>query len=343
MILFLSLLIAYCSLLITAVNAGEISARSAVVIESSSEKILYAKNPNIKLPPASTTKLITAMVALDRLNPDSVISISRDAADTPSVTPRLRSGERYSVRDLLHLSLMRSVNGAAVALAEAAAGSEEAFAAMMNEKAAALGAENTKFINASGLPGEGQYITAFDLSKLMKESLKYSLIKEIINTRAKEIFTADGRRIFLKNTNQLLWTDDDLLGGKTGYTRAARHCFVCAAQRGQSTLIVAILGESARDNLWDDTMTLLSKGYDVLTHKSEPVVYFSRADEEPVVRASYKANAKKSRLHKNARNIKISKSKNKSAKAHKSVVKKVKYKKSKSVNTVRNGADKYSG
>lgn len=292
--------------------ADEISSRAAVVIDSGSEKILYAKNPNLKQPPASTTKLVTAMVALDRISPDSIVTISAHAANTPSVSPHLRRGEKFTIKDLLYLALMRSVNSAAVAIAEAVAGSEDAFVDMMNNKAVRLGAENTRFINSSGLPGSGQYITAFDLAKIMKESLKYPLIKEIINTRAKEIYSKSGRRIFIKNTNQLLWTDDDNIGGKTGYTMAARHCFVCAAKKGNNTLIAAVLGESSRDNLWKNSELLLSKGYDVLAQRTEPMIYFGAADENPVVFASYKASKKyKSVRHKNVNKKQVLSRKNK--------------------------------
>lgn len=304
------LIFLFSQFLLSTAYADDISARAAIVIDSASDKILYAKNPNLKQPPASTTKLITAMVALDRLNPDSIVTISENAANTPSVSPHLRKGERFSVRDLLYLALMRSVNSAAVALAEAVAGSEDAFVSMMNAKAGHMGAENTRFINASGLPGNDQYITAFDLAIIMKKSLGYPLIREMVNTRAKEIFSESGRRIFVKNTNQLLWTDEENIGGKTGYTRAARHCFVCAAKKGQNTLIVAVLGESARDNLWDDSTVLLAKGYDVLTQKAEPMIYFSSVDERPVVFASYKADKK----HKHKKSI---------AKRHKYKAKKV--------------------
>ncbi|MGO9014503.1 MAG: D-alanyl-D-alanine carboxypeptidase family protein [Dissulfurispiraceae bacterium] len=279
--------------------ADEVGARAAVVIDGATEKILFAKNPDWKLPPASTTKLVTAMVVIDNISPDAIITIGENAADTPSVTPHLRAGERFKVRDILYLALMRSVNGAAVALAEATAGSEERFTALMNEKVARLGAENTRFVNASGLPAPGQYITALDLAKVMKAALQYPLIKEIINTRTKDIHSTEGRRIFVKSTDQLLWVDDDLLGGKTGYTRAARHCFVCAAQKGGNTLISAVLGESVRDDLWHDSQILLNRGYDVITQKAEPVIYFSNAEDRPVVLAAYKGGA--SKRHKIAR------------------------------------------
>ncbi|HEX8949651.1 MAG TPA: D-alanyl-D-alanine carboxypeptidase family protein [Dissulfurispiraceae bacterium] len=290
--------------------AGDVGARAAVVIDSSTEKILYAKNPNWKLPPASTTKLITSMVALDRLNPDSVITISENAANTPSVSPRLRPGERFTVREVLHLALMRSVNSAAVALAEAAAGSEERFVTLMNEKASRIGAENTWFINASGLPGPGQHITAFDLAKIMKEALKYPLIREIISLKEEEVVSEGGRRLLLRNTNHLLWSDDEVLGGKTGYTRAAGHCFVCAAKRGDNMLISAVLGEGVRDNLWRDSNGLLARGYDVIAQKSEPVIYLSAVSDKPVVLASYRnvKGKKKFRVarHKRIKRVKAS-------------------------------------
>ncbi|MCC6346270.1 MAG: D-alanyl-D-alanine carboxypeptidase [Nitrospirales bacterium] len=276
-------------------SADEIAGRAAVVIDSATEKILYAKNPNWKLPPASTTKLVTAMVALDRLSPDAVITISSNAANTPSVSPHLRPGERFFMRDLLDLALMRSVNGAAVALAEAAAGSEAAFVPLMNDKAMRLGAENTRFINASGLPGPGQHITAFDLAKVMKESLHYPLLQESLGVKTKEIRSLEGRRLLVKNTNQLLGMDNDCIGGKTGYTRAARHCFVSAWKKEQSTLITAVLGESIRDNLWEDSTALLAKGYDILAQKAEPMIYFTRSNEKPIVLASHKGGKKSSR------------------------------------------------
>jgi D-alanyl-D-alanine carboxypeptidase len=137
-------------------GADVINARAAVVIDGSTGRILFGKNPNTRLQPASTTKLVTAMVVLDMIDPDEMVTISKFAAATPSVSPRLRAGEQLSVRDLLNLALIRSVNSAAVALAEAVSDTEEEFAGLMNNKVRALGAENTKFINASGLPGEGQ-------------------------------------------------------------------------------------------------------------------------------------------------------------------------------------------
>ncbi len=270
--------------------AEEVAATAAVVIEASSERILYAKNPNLKLRPASTTKLMTAIVALDHLHPDAMVKISERAAATPTVSPRLRAGEQFSVRSLLSLSLMRSVNSAAVALAEATAGSEERFADLMNRKAAEIGADNARFINASGLPGPDQYVTAFDLAKIMKETLKYPLVADTINTKTQVVHSSGGRRLLVKNTNELLWIDDDALGGKTGYTREARHCFVGAARKGNNVLISAVLGEAQRENLWNDTEKLIARGDNVMHRRAEPMITYSSQSESPIVFATYRSD-----------------------------------------------------
>jgi D-alanyl-D-alanine carboxypeptidase (penicillin-binding protein 5/6) len=241
-------------------HASDISARAAVVINNADDTLLYGKNPDLKLPPASTTKLITAMVALDTLGPDEIITISKKAALTASVPPNLSEEEKISVRDLLRLALIRSINGAAVALAEASAGTEEAFVSLMNEKARSVSALNTRFINASGLPGKGQYTTARDLAKIMKKALSYPLIADIIHTPTTEL-DVKGKTVVITNTNNLLWTDDGHLGGKTGYTRAARHCFVGASDKEDGTLIIALLGDASRSMLWTDAEKLLARDF----------------------------------------------------------------------------------
>ncbi|MFA5352592.1 MAG: D-alanyl-D-alanine carboxypeptidase family protein [Thermodesulfovibrionales bacterium] len=316
-------------------SADEVSARAALVMEGSRGKILYAKNPNTKLPPASTTKVMTAMVALDRLHPETVVTISKNAAETPSVSPHLREGERLKVHDLLYIALMRSVNGAAVALAEASAGSEEGFTRMMNDKVSRLGLENTRFINASGLPGPGeQYTTAYELSLIMKTALRYPIIREIINTRTKDIYTMEGRRLFFKNTNELLWSDAEVLGGKTGYTRAAGHCLVCAGEKEGETLITVLLGESVRSRLWDDTAFLLSRGEDIMAQKSEPMIYFSPVKRPGVVHASYTPQKKVSHKltgKKADRRARLAKAKKASAKSKALAKIKKKYKKEKAI------------
>ena len=180
-----------------------------------------------------------------------------------------------TIEHLLYAALLDSGNDAAVALAEAVAGTEARFVRRMNRKVMAIGARNTRFINASGLPGRGQYTTAYDLGKIMSYALRYPKLKEIIGTRVTEISTKNGNGLFLKNSNKLLWSEDDLLGGKTGYTRSARHCFVCAAERNGSTIIVAILGSPNRKGLWKESEALIARGFDVIRKKRQPEIYFT--------------------------------------------------------------------
>ncbi len=284
--LFSAIVLLLLLLVSSGAQAVDVSAKAAVVMDSQTGRILYAKNPELKLLPASTTKLVTAMVTLDHLNPESVVVVSRHAAETPSISPHLRPGQKVLVKDLLYFALMRSINGAAVALAEATAGSEQAFAGLMNQKAAQIGTENTRFVNASGLPAPGQYITAHDLARIMKASLGYPVIRRIISTREK-VVDAGGRSYYLRNTNKLLWTDGEVIGGKTGYTRAAHHCLTFAAEKNNTIYVGALLGEPYRDKLWPNAESLLAKSYQVSAGTSEPEIYVNDTNDRPVVLASY--------------------------------------------------------
>jgi D-alanyl-D-alanine carboxypeptidase (penicillin-binding protein 5/6) len=226
--------------------------------------VLFAKFPNAKLAPASTVKLVTAMVAIDSLDPATRVKISRNAGSVRSIKPRLRPDEEMTVSDLLHLSLMKSINSAAVALAEATAGSEADFVVRMNRKAKDIGATNTLFANASGLPAKGtQYTTASDLALIMKAALCYPLIREILGKKEYLIRTAAGREILLENSNNLLWQQDNVIGGKTGYTGNARHCFVCAINTDRGPLFTAVLGARSRSSLWRSTLLLAEIGKDM--------------------------------------------------------------------------------
>ena len=274
--------------------SDEIRSRAGIVIDASTERILYAKNPNLRLPPASTTKLMTAIVALDMANLSDIVEVSNNAASISPTKAGFKPGDRVTVEALLYAALLRSANDAALALAEALAGSEERFVYLMNEKAASIGAMDTNFINPHGLPGDGQYTTVFDLSKIMRYALRYPKLKEIIGTRVREVSTEKGRAFLLKNTNELIWTDEDLIGGKTGYTRRARHCFVCATERDNGTLIVALLGSPSRGNLWQETENLIQKGFQVIANNDEPIIYFVKSDYESryFKKASYKKSSK---------------------------------------------------
>ena len=264
--------------LLTFAYADDIQSRAAVVMDAATGRVLYAKNPELRLLPASTTKLMTALVVIEKAKLTDVVTVSRRAANAPPTKAGLKAGDKVTIETLLYAALVKSANDAAVALAEGVAGSVEEFVALMNMKALAIGANNTHYINANGLPGEGQYITAYDLSKIMRHAIKYPVLKEILGTRMTDISTETGKTMHIRNTNKLLWSDEDVLGGKTGYTNQARHCFACAGEKGNETLIVALLGSPRRDLLWKETETLMGVGARVLSNNEEPVVYLTRAD-----------------------------------------------------------------
>ena len=252
--------------------ASTLRSRSAIVVDADTGKVLYAKNPNLKLPPASTVKLMTAIVAIENANFTDVTTVSKRAVRVSPSKAGLKAGDKVTIETLLYAALVKSGNDAATALAEAVAGSERKFVRMMNRKAAAIGAEDTNFKNPHGLPATGQYTTASDLSKIMTYALTYPRLKEIIGTRVVEVLTENGHAMFLKNTNKLLWSDDDLIGGKTGYTRRARHCFVGAAERGENRLIVAVLGSPNRKTLWEESEKLIKEGFETIMNGKS---YFS--------------------------------------------------------------------
>jgi len=244
--------------------AEVITSQAAVVVDASTGEILYGKNSDYLLPPASTTKLMTAIVVLEKTNLSDVVTISQKASHARPFKVGFRKGDQVTIEALLYAALLKSGNDAAVALAEAVAGSEDSFVPLMNQKAVSLGAENTKFINATGLPGNGQYITALDLSKIMKYAMSYPKLKEIIATPSAEVSTEKGKAIFLRNTDKLLRTNEEIIGGKTGYTNSAKHCFVFAAERDSKTIIVSLLGSPSRKNLWREAKTLAEKGLQMI-------------------------------------------------------------------------------
>jgi D-alanyl-D-alanine carboxypeptidase (penicillin-binding protein 5/6) len=244
--------------------AEGITSQAAVVMDASTGKILYGKNFDDQLPPASTAKLMTAIIVMEKAYLSEIVTISRRASRVPSLKAGFKRGDQVTIEGLLYAALLKSANDAAVALAEAVAGSEDRFVSLMNQKAVSIGTENTKFINATGLPGRGQHITALDLSRIMKAAMSYSKLKEILSTPAAEVLTEKGRIIFLKNTDELLWSDKEIIGGKTGFTCTAKHCFVFAAERDRKTIIVSLLGSPSRKSLWREAKKLTDKGFQMI-------------------------------------------------------------------------------
>lgn len=236
-----------------------VSAKSAILSDASRVKTLYGKNVHRRVLPASTTKVMTAILVMEKLPLDRYVTVSSKAAKAPPSIVNLRPGERYRVADLLYAILLNSANDAAIVLAEAVAGSEWKFVQMMNERSRQLGAQNTKFANASGLPTKKvqQHTTAYDMYLIFRHALKYDFFKRAIRLQHKTILSASGRKLFLKSHNKIFSFDwKSKVYGKTGYTRAAQACFVGAVEKSGKTLIVAVFGCSKR---WTDIKHIISR------------------------------------------------------------------------------------
>ncbi len=235
-----------------------VTARSAVLYNGTNGKKIFSKNSDKRILPASTTKVMTALLVLEKLSLDDTVTVSERATYVQPSRLNLRPGEKYKVRDLLYGLLLNSANDASVVLAEAVAGSEWKFAQMMNERARKLGARNTRFTNSNGLPSKSaQYSSAYDMSLMLFTALKHDFFRQAITLRYKTIYSVDGRQINLKSHNKILfkgWKKE--VYGKTGYTRAAKSCFVGYTQRGKDTLIIAVFGCTKR---WEDIQRVIER------------------------------------------------------------------------------------
>lgn len=234
-------------------EAGSITlaAPSAVLLDGRTQQILYARSPHAKRAPASTTKLLTVMVALDRLPLDRVVQIPGGLEYIQPSKIGLHSGERFYVRDLVRAALIKSANDAAEALAILTAGSRAGFAQLMNVKVKSIGAKNSRFVNPSGLPASGQYSTAYDLARIMMAASRYPYIVNTLKIRGTVIYSRGGRRIPLNNCNKMLWRTGGVIG-KTGWTRMARHCFAGRVQSSGRVIFVGLMGSAHRQYLWSD-------------------------------------------------------------------------------------------
>jgi D-alanyl-D-alanine carboxypeptidase len=242
----------------------EISARAAVLLNPVSGQVLFAKNPHRRLPQASTTKVMTTLLALEHLDLNTKIPVSQGAANTEPSRIGLRPGEVMYVHDLLYGLMLKSGNDAAEVVAEAIGGSVAGFATLMNAKAQQLGAANTSFRNPHGLDADGHYSTAYDLVLIFRHAMENPVFAEIVRTRRASLRVESGdhsehwRFVPVRNTNKLLTSYPGANGGKTGYTSKARRCYVGEVQRGPIRLIVSLLGSTRR---WQDAKALLDYGF----------------------------------------------------------------------------------
>ncbi|MDP4008667.1 MAG: D-alanyl-D-alanine carboxypeptidase family protein [Candidatus Peregrinibacteria bacterium] len=227
-----------------------LTAVSALVLDVNSNKILYEKNIEQKLPIASLTKIMTAIVAIESVdNLDDVATVSRNAALITGSRAWLQQGEKITYKNLLYSMLINSGNDAAVAIAENISGSEELFVQKMNAKAENLGMQNTHFANPHGLDDPDNYSTAKDLGILAGYAIKKSFIRSIIDIKEMEFQSVSGITHKLINTNKLLGVDPEIKGLKTGSTLSAGECLISLAINPYGNEIVTvILNSSARFN-----------------------------------------------------------------------------------------------
>ncbi len=237
-----------------------VSASSVIFSNSTKVKRLYGKNVHKKVLPASTVKVMTALLVLERLPLKKVVKVSKNATYPQPSKIHVRSGEKYKISNLLLAIILKSANDASVVLAEAVAGTEKKFVAMMNKRARALGCRNTRFANSNGLPtaAGAQYSTAYDMYLIFRAALKHPFFKKSIKRKYATIYSEAGRKIKLKSHNKMLFFKwKRKLYGKTGYTKKARACFLGYLKKGNDDLIIAIFGcRSGRR--WKDIKYIVS-------------------------------------------------------------------------------------
>jgi len=236
------------------------SARAAVIMDVNSGRILYSKNMDEKLAMASTTKIMTTLVAVESGKLKEMVTVSRRASITEGSSIYLKQGERHTVNDLLYAIMLRSGNDAAVAVAEHIGGSIEGFAALMNKKAAEIGAVNTHFDNPHGLDSATHYTTARDLALITAYALKNPVFAEIVSSKKKTIEGPPNESWDrnMVNKNKMLWQFEGGNGVKTGYTKKAGRCLVSSASRNGMQLVCVVLNCGP---MWDDSSALLEYGF----------------------------------------------------------------------------------
>ena len=237
----------------------KVLARSALLMEARSGQVLYAKNAHLRLPPASLTKMLTALVVVEHADLDEEVTASKRAVETPASSMHLREGEQVSVRDLLYALLLRSANDSAVALAEHVGGSVEQFVQMMNQKAQALGARNTHLVNPHGLDAPNHYSTAYDMALIARAFMEHPTLRAIVGQRYYIVQRSLNQEdLWMVNKSKFLQLYPYAEGIKTGYTRPAGFCFAGSAMKQGRRLIAVVLNSPQREQ---DTISMMEYGF----------------------------------------------------------------------------------
>lgn len=272
--LFITFLI--CTILATNVYADEsypvVAAKGAVLMDMDSGRVLWGKNENEPMTMASTTKIMTAILALENGNMDDVVTASKRAASAPEVNMNLKAGETHRLEDLLYAMMLKSYNDAAVAVAEHVGGSVENFCQMMTDKAKEIGAKDTIFASPNGLDSSFEFSehhsTAYDMALITRYALKNPEFVKIITTKEVTIPLKGGndKSYYIPNADRFLTMYDGAFGVKTGFTNKAGQCFVGAAKREDTTLISVVLasgwGTTGKEQKWKDTRKIMDYGFE---------------------------------------------------------------------------------
>ena len=235
-----------------------ISAKSAVIYEPEGKNYIYEKNAEERLPMASTTKIMTALVVIEKCEPDEIVVIGPESVGIEGSSAYLREGDEYEVKELLYALLLQSANDAATALAYYTAGGIDEFSEFMNSKAKDLGLSNTHFTNPHGLDDKDHYTTAFDLAIMSAKLLENETLREIVSTY-KKTFTYNERTRTYINHNKLLRSYDGCIGIKTGFTKRSGRCLVSAAERDGLKFITVTLNAPSD---WSDHTALFDFAFD---------------------------------------------------------------------------------
>ena len=242
------------------------NAKSAILVDNLSGKVLYEKNADEKLAPASMTKLGSMLLIMEAIDNGSLkledkVTISDEAANMGGSQVFLQAGEVYTVHDLLKGIAIASGNDAVVAMSEKIGGSQSAFVEMLNKRLKEIGAVNTNFVNAHGLDAEGHYSTARDMSIIARELLKHPKILEYTSIYEEYLEKNDGSRIWLVNTNRLVRFYEGVDGLKTGFTKTAGYCLTATAKKDNFRLVSVVMGEDTTENRSSDTVKMLNYAF----------------------------------------------------------------------------------
>ena len=280
-VLFILSLTIFCNCSFSA--SLEIYSEAAILIDKNSGKILYSKNANQKMYPASTTKILTAILAIETFSLDEKLTASHDAIMAiPSgySNAAIQIGESLTVRELLEVFLIHSANEAGYILGENISGSISEFSILMNKKAKEIGCKNTNFTNPSGLHDENHYTTAYDLALLAKYCMENETFRDIVSMTSCTIPATDKyEERYFKNTNEMLnsksqYYNENIIGIKTGYTSQAKNCLISGFKKDNMEFISVVLGapasvgEKGLSGKYTDTQTLFDYGMDNYSYKN---------------------------------------------------------------------------